>query len=171
VPTPLEQTSLHLTPIRQLGARYGSWFLERGLTPKYAYMGSIKEGCGGLTEQIPFQGLDPTGQFLACPMLSVADMHGQTSLPRSSLSPNEAFWEQQSDLGRSCTNVLHGIKICISVLYSISTLLAVARPDRTCATQCLTLFSIAWFRLPRIPTEPLSLSSGWSASWDYTWPA
>jgi hypothetical protein len=26
-------------------------------------MGAIKEGCGGLTEQIPFQGLDPECTF------------------------------------------------------------------------------------------------------------
>jgi hypothetical protein len=43
----------------QLGIRYGTWLLERGLTPKYAYIGAVKEGCGGLTEQIPWQGLDP----------------------------------------------------------------------------------------------------------------
>ncbi|KAI5119177.1 hypothetical protein M0805_000631 [Coniferiporia weirii] len=42
-----------------LGSKYGTWFLERGLTPKYAYMGTVKEGCGGLQEQIPHQGLDP----------------------------------------------------------------------------------------------------------------
>ncbi|KAF7796015.1 hypothetical protein EIP86_007184 [Pleurotus ostreatoroseus] len=42
-----------------LGARFGTWLLERQLTPKYAYMGTNKEGCGGLTEQIPHQGLDP----------------------------------------------------------------------------------------------------------------
>ncbi|MGQ9870829.1 transketolase C-terminal domain-containing protein [Leptodesmis sp.] len=44
-----------------LGSRFGSWLLERGLTPKFAYLGTHKEGCGGLWEQYPYQGIDPTG--------------------------------------------------------------------------------------------------------------
>lgn len=44
-----------------LGSRFGSWLLERGLTPKYAYLGTHQEGCGGLWEQYPHQGLDPAG--------------------------------------------------------------------------------------------------------------
>jgi transketolase len=44
-----------------LGARYGTWLLERGLTPKFAHLGTHKEGCGGLWEQFPHQGIDPTG--------------------------------------------------------------------------------------------------------------
>ena len=44
-----------------LGSRFGSWLLERGLTPKYAYLGVHEEGCGGLWEQFPYQGLDPEG--------------------------------------------------------------------------------------------------------------
>ncbi|MBE9178930.1 transketolase [Oculatella sp. LEGE 06141] len=44
-----------------LGSRFGSWLLERGFTPKYAYLGVHKEGCGGLWEQFPHQGLDPVG--------------------------------------------------------------------------------------------------------------
>jgi transketolase len=43
-----------------LGSRFGSWLLERGLTPKYAYLGTHEEGCGGLWEQYPHQGIDPT---------------------------------------------------------------------------------------------------------------
>ncbi|EJD02431.1 Thiamin diphosphate-binding protein [Fomitiporia mediterranea MF3/22] len=42
-----------------LGSKFGSWLLERSLTPKFAHIGTIKEGCGGLQEQIPHQGLDP----------------------------------------------------------------------------------------------------------------
>ncbi|KAI0059245.1 thiamine diphosphate-binding protein [Artomyces pyxidatus] len=42
-----------------LGSKFGTWLLERQLTPKYGYMGTNKEGCGGLQEQIPHQGLDP----------------------------------------------------------------------------------------------------------------
>jgi transketolase len=42
-----------------LGSRFGSWLLERGLTPKFAHIGTHKEGCGGLWEQYPHQGLDP----------------------------------------------------------------------------------------------------------------
>lgn len=44
-----------------LGSRYGSWLLERGLTPKFAHIATHKEGCGGLWEQFPHQGLDPEG--------------------------------------------------------------------------------------------------------------
>jgi transketolase C-terminal domain/subunit len=44
-----------------LGSRMGTWLLERGLSPKYAYLGTHKEGCGGLWEQFPYQGIDPTG--------------------------------------------------------------------------------------------------------------
>jgi len=40
-----------------LGARYGSWLLERGFAPKYGAMGTWKDGAGGLSEQIPHQGL------------------------------------------------------------------------------------------------------------------
>ncbi|KAF8181309.1 transketolase [Pholiota molesta] len=41
-----------------LGSKFGTWLLERQLTPRYGYMGTVQEGCGGLWEQIPFQGLD-----------------------------------------------------------------------------------------------------------------
>jgi transketolase len=41
-----------------LGSRFGSWLLERGFTPKYAYLATHKEGCGGLWEQFPHQGID-----------------------------------------------------------------------------------------------------------------
>ena len=42
-----------------LGSRMGTWFLERGFTPRYAHLGSTKEGIGGLGEQIGHQGLAP----------------------------------------------------------------------------------------------------------------
>ncbi|KAJ8072015.1 hypothetical protein PM082_015573 [Marasmius tenuissimus] len=42
-----------------LGSKFGTWLIERSLTPKYAYMGTHKEGSGGLWEQIFHQGLDP----------------------------------------------------------------------------------------------------------------
>ncbi len=44
-----------------LGSRFGSWLLERGLTPKFAHIATHKEGCGGLWEQYPHQGIDPAG--------------------------------------------------------------------------------------------------------------
>ncbi|MGB5240092.1 MAG: transketolase C-terminal domain-containing protein [Prochlorococcaceae cyanobacterium] len=44
-----------------LGSRYGTWLLERGFTPRYSHLGTHKEGCGGLWEQFPHQGLDPDG--------------------------------------------------------------------------------------------------------------
>lgn len=42
-----------------LGLRFGTWLLERGYTPKYAYMGVTKPGHGGLSEHMFHQGLDP----------------------------------------------------------------------------------------------------------------
>ena len=40
-----------------LGARYGTWLLERGFRIAYGHMGTGKEGKGGLSEQIPYQGM------------------------------------------------------------------------------------------------------------------
>lgn len=40
-----------------LGARFGSWLLERGFAPKFDRLGTFREGEGGLTEQIPHQGM------------------------------------------------------------------------------------------------------------------
>ena len=42
-----------------LGSRYGTWLLERGLAPKFAAMGVSKIGHGGLSEHMPYQGIDP----------------------------------------------------------------------------------------------------------------
>ena len=42
-----------------LGSRFGTWLLERGHAPTYAHMGVTRVGDGGLTEQIPHQGLNP----------------------------------------------------------------------------------------------------------------
>ena len=42
-----------------LGSKYGTWLLERGFQPRYAHLGTTQEGCGGLWEQFPHQGLDP----------------------------------------------------------------------------------------------------------------
>lgn len=41
-----------------LGSRFGSWLLEKGYSPLYSTMGTVRMGGGGLQEQIPFQGLD-----------------------------------------------------------------------------------------------------------------
>jgi transketolase C-terminal domain/subunit/transketolase N-terminal domain/subunit len=40
-----------------LGSRYGTWLLERNLTPRYARMGVKKLGHGGTWAQLPNQGL------------------------------------------------------------------------------------------------------------------
>ena len=40
-----------------LGSRFGTWLLERGLAPKFGVMGTAKLGQGGLSEQIPYQGM------------------------------------------------------------------------------------------------------------------
>ncbi|KAK7461871.1 hypothetical protein VKT23_008305 [Stygiomarasmius scandens] len=55
-----------------LGMRFGTWLLERQLTPKFGYMGTTKEGCGGLWEQIPHQGLDPQSIIVKIKSLSQA---------------------------------------------------------------------------------------------------
>ena len=41
-----------------LGSRYGTYLLERGLSPKFATIGVHHEGCGGLWEQAYHQGYD-----------------------------------------------------------------------------------------------------------------
>jgi transketolase len=53
-----------------LGSKFGTWLLERQLTPRYGYMGTNKEGCGGMWEQIPHQGLDPQSIILKIKQLS-----------------------------------------------------------------------------------------------------
>lgn len=47
-----------------LGSRFGSWLLERGRAPQFAHLGIHKEGCGGLWEQFPHQGIDPESIIL-----------------------------------------------------------------------------------------------------------
>lgn len=47
-----------------LGVRFGTWLLERGLTPRFARLGTHLRGEGGTTEQIRHQGLD-SGSLLA----------------------------------------------------------------------------------------------------------
>ena len=41
-----------------LGSKYGTYLLERGLTPKFATIATHREGCGGLWEQAYHQGYD-----------------------------------------------------------------------------------------------------------------
>ncbi|KAK7032754.1 thiamine diphosphate-binding protein [Favolaschia claudopus] len=53
-----------------LGSKMGTWLLERGLTPRYGYMGTTREGSGGLWEQIPHQSLDPQAIVLKIKQLS-----------------------------------------------------------------------------------------------------
>jgi transketolase len=53
-----------------LGSKFGTWLLERQLTPKYGYIGTTKEGCGGLWEQIYHQNLDPQSIILKIKQLS-----------------------------------------------------------------------------------------------------
>jgi transketolase len=43
-----------------LGSRLGTQLLERKFTPKFKSIGAIKEGCGGLYEQVNAQGLGPS---------------------------------------------------------------------------------------------------------------
>merc|ERR1711998_546040 len=41
-----------------LGSKFGSWLLELGYAPKFAYIGTTKEGSGGLWEHAYHQGYD-----------------------------------------------------------------------------------------------------------------
>jgi len=41
-----------------LGSRFGTWLLQRGLTPKYDHVGTHREGCGGLWQHMGHQGID-----------------------------------------------------------------------------------------------------------------
>jgi len=41
-----------------LGSRMGTWLLERGLSPKFATLGTWRDGDGGLWEQMTHQGID-----------------------------------------------------------------------------------------------------------------
>ncbi|MFC1561401.1 transketolase C-terminal domain-containing protein [candidate division KSB1 bacterium] len=43
-----------------LGSRFGTWLIERDYGPLYACMGSIRPGDGGVSEQVAYQGLDPS---------------------------------------------------------------------------------------------------------------
>lgn len=43
-----------------LGSRFGTWLLERGYAPRFSRLGSLRDGNGGLSEQIPYQGLART---------------------------------------------------------------------------------------------------------------
>ncbi|PIE65479.1 MAG: transketolase [Desulfobacterales bacterium] len=42
-----------------LGSRYGSWLLANGFSPKFAHIGTSREGRGGLGEQVRNQRCDP----------------------------------------------------------------------------------------------------------------
>lgn len=42
-----------------LGIRFGTWLLKRGFKGTYDHLGATREGCGGLNEQILYQGLGP----------------------------------------------------------------------------------------------------------------
>jgi transketolase len=44
-----------------LGSRFGSYLLQAGFKGKYNHIGTHKEGCGGLWQQMGYQGLDPEG--------------------------------------------------------------------------------------------------------------
>jgi transketolase C-terminal domain/subunit len=41
-----------------LGSRFGTWLLQRGFHPRYDHVGTHREGCGGLWQQMGYQGID-----------------------------------------------------------------------------------------------------------------
>jgi transketolase C-terminal domain/subunit len=44
-----------------LGSRFGSLLLQAGFKGRYNHIGVYREGCGGLWQQMGFQGLDSAG--------------------------------------------------------------------------------------------------------------
>jgi len=44
-----------------LGSRFGSYLLQAGFKGRYNHIGTHREGCGGLWQQVGYQGLDPEG--------------------------------------------------------------------------------------------------------------
>ena len=44
-----------------LGIRFGTQLLQAGFKGRYNHIGTHKEGCGGLWQQMGYQGLDPDG--------------------------------------------------------------------------------------------------------------
>jgi transketolase len=44
-----------------LGSRFGSYLLQAGFKGRYDHIGTHREGCGGLWQQVGYQGLDPDG--------------------------------------------------------------------------------------------------------------
>ncbi|MEI8196798.1 MAG: transketolase C-terminal domain-containing protein, partial [Phycisphaerae bacterium] len=44
-----------------LGIRFGTQLLQAGFKGRYQHIGTHKEGCGGLWQQMGYQGLDPEG--------------------------------------------------------------------------------------------------------------
>ena len=53
-----------------LGSKMGTWLLERGFAPKFGKVGTWREGCGGLWEQMTHQGIDPDGILAAAKKLA-----------------------------------------------------------------------------------------------------
>jgi hypothetical protein len=49
-----------------LGSRFGTWLLQRGHAPRYAHLGTYREGCGGLWEHHAYQGIDSDAIFAKC---------------------------------------------------------------------------------------------------------
>jgi transketolase C-terminal domain/subunit len=41
-----------------LGSKFGTWLLERGLTPTYRHLGVTEPGHGGLEEHVFHHGID-----------------------------------------------------------------------------------------------------------------
>jgi hypothetical protein len=63
---PFKGMSLFIySPKTGLGSRFGSQLLERGYKPNYNHLSTHIEGCGGLWEQFPHQGIDPAGIIAA----------------------------------------------------------------------------------------------------------
>ena len=53
-----------------LGSRFGSYLLKAGFRGRYDHIGVHQEGCGGLWQQIGYQGLDPVGILKAIEQLA-----------------------------------------------------------------------------------------------------
>jgi len=70
-----------------LGIRFGTWLLERGLSPRFARCGLHRDGCGGQWEQAYHQGYDPES------VMSQVRKLAESALSKS---PSDKFGSQAS---------------------------------------------------------------------------
>eukprot|EP00747_Dinoflagellata_sp_TGD_P162248 gnl/TRDRNA2_/TRDRNA2_179640_c0_seq1.p1 gnl/TRDRNA2_/TRDRNA2_179640_c0~~gnl/TRDRNA2_/TRDRNA2_179640_c0_seq1.p1 ORF type:complete len:556 (+),score=122.70 gnl/TRDRNA2_/TRDRNA2_179640_c0_seq1:493-2160(+) len=69
-----------------LGIRMGTWFMERGLHPRYARIGTHREGCGGIWEHAYHQGYDSESVMEKARKLAAATSAQKTASSRDQVA-------------------------------------------------------------------------------------